>query len=352
VKVVDVMTAPRPGAETERSHVGSPLEESRFRLFVLDAESTFGRGVAMRLGVEAAAHEDRQFEDGEHKVRPLVSVRDADVFILASLYSDAAHTVHDRLCRLLFFTATVRDAAAARVTVVAPYLCYARKDRRTKARDPVTTRYVATLLEAAGCDAVLAMDVHNPAAYQNAFRRRAEHLEGRPLFVAHLTPLLGSEDVVVVSPDAGGVKRADALRASLGRTLGRPIELAFMEKKRSEGVVSGEAFVGDVAGRTAVIVDDLISSGTTLARAARACAERGATRSFAVVTHGLFNEGARAALEESALERLIVLNTVPPMRLPEQLLRERVTVLDAAPLVAEAIRRLHSGGSLVELLEA
>jgi ribose-phosphate pyrophosphokinase len=347
-----IETAARPQTATRRSHAQAPPEESGFRLFVMDAASSFGRGVVAHLGVDAAAHEDRRFEDGEHKVRPLVSVRDADVFILDSLYGDAAHTVHDKLCRLLFFTATIRDAGAERVTVVAPYLCYARKDRRTKARDPVTTRYVATLLEAVGCDAVVAMDVHNPAAYQNAFRRRAEHLEGRPLFVTHLAPLLGSEEVVIVSPDAGGVKRADALRASLTRALGRPIELAFMEKKRSEGVVSGEAFVGDVAGRTAIIVDDLVSSGTTLVRAARACAQRGAARSLAVVTHGLFNEGARAALEESALERLIVLNTVPPARLPEQLLRDRVTVLDAAPLVAEAILRLHTGGSLIELLEA
>jgi ribose-phosphate pyrophosphokinase len=157
---------------------------------------------------------------------------------------------------------------------------------------------------------------------------------------------------VVVSPDAGGVKRADAFRDALARTLGRPVGSAFMEKRRSEGVVSGEAVVGEVGGMTALIIDDLISSGTTLARAAAACKALGAKRVFAAASHGLFIGAAASVLADPALEKVMVTDSVPPFRLPPALLESRVEVLDSAPLFAEGIRRLHEGGSLVELLSA
>lgn len=311
---------------------------------------SFGDGVARALGTDVAAHEERVFEDGEHKCRSLVSVRGADVFVLDALHGDVERSPNDKLCRLLFFLGALRDAGAGRLTAVLPYLCYARKERKTKPRDPVTTRYVAALFEAVGTDAVVTIDVHNLAAYQNAFRLRAEHLEARPLFVRHFLPLLGDAPVVVVSPDAGGMKRADALRLSLARALGRDVGIAMLEKRRSEGAVSGAEVFGHVAGATAIIVDDLVSTGTTLARTAQACRGRGAARVLAAATHGLFTRGAAEALAEPALERLVVVNTVPPFRLPPRVVRDRLTVLVAAPLFAEAIRRLHTGGSLVELL--
>jgi len=133
--------------------------------------------------------------------------------------------------------------------------------------------------------------------------------------------------------------------------LGRPVAAAFMEKHRSGGVVSGEAVVGEVDGRTILIIDDLISSGTTLARAASACKALGARRVFAAASHGLFAGAAAGALANPALEQVLVTDTIPPLRLPPALLGSRVAVLDSAPLFAEAIRRLHSGGSLVELLQ-
>jgi ribose-phosphate pyrophosphokinase len=244
----------------------------------------------------------------------------------------------------------LRDAGAARLTAIVPYLAYARKDRRTKSRDPVTTRYVAELFEAVGLDRIVVMDVHNLAAFENAFRCRTEHLEARGLFAAHLAPLLRGCGVTVVAPDAGGAKRAEALRESLAAALGADVGLAFMEKKRSGGVVSGEAVVGDLVGRSAVIVDDLISTGTTLGRAALACRAAGAERVIAAVTHGLFIGGAGQVLHDSPLETLLVTNSVPPFRLTPETVRARLTVLDIAPLLAEAVRRLHEGGSLVELM--
>ena len=133
--------------------------------------------VSKKLGIELGKLEERYFEDGEHKCRPLQSVRNQDVFVIQSLYSDTKQSVNDKLCRLLFFIGALRDAAARQVTAIIPYLCYARKDRKTKSRDPVTTRYVAILLEAVGINRVVVMDVHNLAAYQNAFRCSCEHLE-------------------------------------------------------------------------------------------------------------------------------------------------------------------------------
>ncbi len=319
-------------------------------LFALAASQPLGDAIAARLGVALAAHEEREFEDGEHKSRPLESVRGSDVYVVQSLHGDGQQSPNDKLCRLLFFLGALRDAGAARLTAVAPYLCYARKDRKTKPRDPVTTRYVAALFEAVGVDRVVTLDVHNLAAFQNAFRCSTEHLEARPLFVRHLLPQLAAEQVTVVSPDAGGVKRADRLRESLERALAREVGSAFMEKLRSAGVVSGERLVGDVAGRVAVIVDDLISTGTTLARAAAACQRGGARRVLAVATHGLFAAGAVRTLAESALDSVVVTNSVQPRRLDPDDERLKLVVLDATEILAPAILRLHSGGSIEELL--
>jgi len=320
-------------------------------LFALDASRAYGERVADALGLTLARHEEREFEDGEHKARPLENVRGRDVYVIHSLYGEPGISANDKLIRLLFFIGALKDASAARVTAVCPYLAYSRKDRRTKPRDPVGSRYVAQLFEAVGTDRMVTLDVHNLAAYQNAFRIPAEHLEARGLFVEWFAAQLQEDDVVVVSPDAGGVKRADAFRDSLARALVHPVGSAFMEKRRSEGVVSGEAVVGEVGGRTAILIDDLISSGTTLARAAAACKTLGARRVFAAASHGMFTGAAAAVLADPALEKVLVTDSVPPFRLPPALLESRVEVLDSAPLFAEAIRRLHSGGSLVELLQ-
>lgn len=323
---------------------------SELLLFALGTTRPLGEGVSRALGAPLAAHEEREFEWGQHKARPLVNVRGRDVYVLHSLHGEPGQSANDKLCRLLFFLGALRDASAGRVTAVVPFLCYSRKDRKTKPRDPVTTRYVAALFEAVGADRVLTVDVHNLAAYQNAFRCRAEHLEGRPLLVERLAAgLREQEAVVVVSPDAGGVHRADALRASLARALGRPVDLAFVEKRRSEGVVSGDLLAGDVRGRTAVIVDDMISSGTTTLRAARACLREGAARVVAAASHAAFTPGADEALADPALARVLVLDTVPPRGVERA--REKLEVAPVAPLLGEAVRRLHEGGSLVDLLE-
>jgi ribose-phosphate pyrophosphokinase len=323
-------------------------------LFALESSRVLGEKVSAELGIPLGEHEERDFEDGEHKTRPLESVRGRDIFVLHSLHGDTKETVNDKLCRLLFFIGALKDAAAGRVTAVIPYLGYARKDRKTKSRDPVITRYVAALFEAVGTDRVVTVEVHNLAAFQNAFRCGTEHLGCARLFADHFASLLSreeGEEVVVVSPDSGGVKRAERFRNALAHVLGRDVGSAFIEKYRSWGVVTGGTVVGDVAGKAAIIVDDLISTGTTMTRAATACRERGAARVFAAAAHGLFVGDASEVLMDPAIESIVITDTVPPFRLDPAVARDRLVVIEVAPLLAAAIKRLHEGGSLVELLE-
>jgi ribose-phosphate pyrophosphokinase len=318
-------------------------------LFALRGADELGSAIAAKLGQPLAAHEEREFEDGEHKARPLETVRGANVFVLDSLYGGHGRSANDKLCRLLFFIGALKDAGAARVTALAPYLCYARKDRRTKLNDPVTIRYVASLFEAVGTDAIVTVDVHNPAAFENAFRCTTVALTAAPLFIEYVKKL-PDEKLCIVSPDTGGAKRADVLHEALEAALGRPIGKGFADKRRSAGVVSGDLFVGDVAGATALIIDDLISTGGTLVRAARAARKAGAKQVIALVTHGLFMPGAEAALADQAIDRIALTDSVPAFQLGAGVARAKLDILPLAPLLAEVIRRLHAGEDLGDLL--
>ena len=321
----------------------------RTRLFALQATAELGKAIADALGLPLSQHEEREFEDGEHKARPLVAVSGAGVYVIQSLHSGPAASAHGKLCRLLFFVGALKDAGAARVTVVVPYLCYARKDRRTKPNDPVTTRYIAAMFEAVGVDAIVTLEVHNPVAFENAFRCRTVALTAAPLFIDYAMRFKG-EKLCIVSPDSGGAKRAELLRENLEAAFGQPIGKAFADKHRSAGVVSGDLFVGDVEGATALIVDDLISSGGTLLRAARAARKHGARRVLALVTHGLFMAGASDVLSDPAIELVVITDAVPPFRLPLELVHQKVHVLSAAPLLAEAVACLIEGRPLTHLL--
>jgi len=325
------------------------MADRKSLLFALNATAGLGSVIAADLKEPLAKHEEREFEDGEHKARPLESVRGADVFVLQSLHGGPDQSTNDKLCRLLFFVGALKDAGASRVTALVPYLCYGRKDRRTKPNDPVTTRYVASLFEAVGTDCVVTIEVHNPSAFENAFRCPTVSLTAAPLFVDYVKSL-ADEPLCVVSPDAGGTKRADVFHEALEAALGRRVGKAFVEKRRSAGVVSGELFVGNAEGATVLIVDDLISTGGTLLRAARAARKAGAERALALVTHGLFMPGAEAAIEDPAIDRLVVTDAVPPFRLGESAARNKVDLIKIAPLLTEAVRRLRSGDSLADLL--
>lgn len=310
-------------------------------LFAPAASRAWAQDVAAALGTALQPLEEREFEDGEHKGRPGVEVRGRDVYVLYSLHGDAQHSAGDKLCRLLFLIGALKDAAAARVTAVVPYLAFARKDRRTQPQDPVTTRYVAALFEAVGVDRVMTLDVHNLAAFENAFRCPTEHLEASGLFVDFFAPRLAGREVVVVAPDAGGLKRAEAFRKRLEAALARPVGAAFAEKHRSLGAVSGELLAGDVDGRCAIVIDDLVSTGGTLARTARNCLGHGAAEVWAAASHGLFTGDAAQVLGDGSLAGLVVTDVVPPWRLAPGPARDRLQLLPTAALFAQAIERIH-----------
>jgi ribose-phosphate pyrophosphokinase len=312
-------------------------------LFAVEGTREYGARVAQHLDVVLGDHEERGFEDGEHKIRPLVEVRRQNVFVIHSLYGDGEQSPNDKLCRLLFFIGALKDAGAERVTAVTPYLCYARKDRRTQPRDPITTKYVAGLFEACGADGIITFDVHNLAAFENAFRCPATNLEAIPLFVEHFAGLLRKEKIAVVSPDIGGAKRAEQFRRALAAELHEEPTAAFVEKRRSGGVVSGELLVGEVRDRAVIIFDDLISTGGTLQRAARRCREAGATRIFAAATHGLFMNPAPTVLADPVFEGIAVADTVRSAAAAEGRLPGNILHLDSSRLLAEAIIAAHAG---------
>jgi len=323
------------------------------RLFAPSESAAFGRTVAAALDTDLDAHYEKTFSDGEHEMRSEVNVRGRDVFVVQSLYAEPGLSVNDKLCRLLFFLGSLRDAAARRVTAVVPFLCYQRKDRKSEPRGSVTTRYLGSLFSAIGVDRVLAMDVHNLAVFQNSFHTVAEHLEARPLFVQEIAHHLEDEGVVVVSPDEGGVKRASRFAGGLGATLGREVPTAFVEKMRHDHAerVTGGRLVGPVDGRVAVLVDDIISTAGTITQAAEACVEGGAHTVVAAATHGLFSGDAPERIADSPLERLFVTNTVAPFRLEGTAVAPRLTICDAAPRFAEAIRAIHTEASVSALNE-
>ncbi len=309
-------------------------------LFSLDPDSAFPPALATALDESLSPLEDRCFEDGEHKVRPLVDPRGADVYAILSLHGGPEQSPHDKLFKLLMFSATLREHGAARVTAVVPYLAYARKDRQTKPFDPVTLRYVAQLFEAAGVAQIIVLEAHNVAALQNAFRCTTLHLEAHRAFDPVIAELAGDGRLAVASPDPGGVKRAQLWRESLIERRAVPVGCGFVDKRRSAGLVSGDNLVaGDVDGMTVLLLDDLIASGETMKRAAKALRDAGAREVIACAAHGLFIEPAADVLAAAAITRLIVTDSVPPFRLPTAgLVRRKLRVVSAVPLFAQAIR--------------
>jgi ribose-phosphate pyrophosphokinase len=309
-------------------------------IFAPTQSKDFAQAVASHLGVELARCEEREYEGGEHKIRPQQSVRGEEVFVIQSLSGDEQATANDKLCRLLFFIGALKDAGASRITACLPFLAYSRKDRRTQPSDPVINRYVATLFEAMRTDRVVVLDVHNEAAFDNAFRCESLRIDAIEPFADFLTTKLPIRDAVVASPDIGGVKRAQRFRDVLAGKLGTEVGFAFMEKRRERGVVSGQILTGEVQDREVVIFDDMISSGTTILRAAVAAKRAGARRVIVMATHPALQPEATQLWQDDAIETVVVSDSIALpadfRALPERKLR----ICSLAPLFAQTIRML------------
>jgi ribose-phosphate pyrophosphokinase len=319
------------------------------QIFDLTPFHSLGRDIAHAAGYPLASLEARNFRGGQHKMRPLVSVRGEDVFVVSSLHPASGMSVNDHLVRMLFFIAACRDHGAAGVTAVVPWLPYARKDRVTKARDPVSSRYVAQLFEAVGTDALVTVDVHNLSAFQNGFRCRTVNLDTRRLFSDEVAGQASDAPISIMSPDFGGVKRAELLRQAVETVCGKSVGFAVMEKHRSEGMLSGGLFAGDVAGHDVWIVDDMIESGETMLRAAQACRVRGARSVHLLATHAFCDAQEVLRLLNPAVTSLTVTDTAGaiPLAAPDR----RVRTLSIAPLVGTCLARMHTGKAISPALD-
>jgi ribose-phosphate pyrophosphokinase len=308
-------------------------------LYGFGVDAAFAQAVASNLSVPLASYELREFEDGECKLRPKSDPHGADVYVLCSLYADLQRSPHDKLFQLLMFIATLRDHGASRVTAGLPYLAYARKDRQTKPFDPLSLRYVAQLFESVGTQQVFALEAQNVAAFQNAFRIPTAHFSVHSAFDKVALELAGGGALAVASPDPGGVKRAQLWREALEVSLAQPIGFAMVDKRRSGGVLSSDNLVaGDVSGKAVLVLDDLISSGDTMLRAAHALRREGACKVVAFAAHGLFAGTAADTLAEKLFEKVVVSDSVTSFRLaPLAAVRAKLVVVGIAPMLAQAI---------------
>ena len=321
-------------------------------IFAPGESRALGLAASERAGITLGALEERRYEGGEFKLRPLQSVRDRVVFVVQSLAETSEAPIAQRLVRLLFLIHGLRDAGASRVIAVLPYLAYARKDRRTKPRDPVYTRYVAQQLEAAGTDRIIALDVHNASALDNAFRIPVDHLSALPMMAAHFIQNLPHGKLAVASPDIGGIKRAQLFRELLERKTGHDVELVFVEKRRVGAVISGGTVIGDASGRAVIVLDDLCASGATLIKAAQALHAAGAASVHATVTHCPIEAGLAALAAAAEIAQVVVTDSVGYAPSTASLgPRGKVKILPCGALFGCAIARMLSGDPLAPLAE-
>lgn len=309
--------------------------DARLQVFAGNSNRSLAHEIVGTLSVNVGRALVGQFKNGETRVKLEENVRGCDVFVLQSLSNPVDH----HLMELLIMIDALRRASAARITAVVPYYGYAKQEKKMSGREPITAKLVANLIVEAGAHRMLTMDLHAPAI-EGFFDIPVDHLQAGPLLVDYFRSR-DLTNVVAVSPDAGGVGRANRFRERIGASL------AIIAKQRPEPDVSEVIeMVGDVEGKTAVIVDDMISTGGTLVEAAKTLRARGASRVFACATHGIFAGAAFAEIAKSPLEEIVITNTLPP---PQEAAATRIRTISVGPLFAEAIMRIHKDLSLSTL---
>ncbi len=304
-----------------------------------NANPALAQEIARCLGTRLAEAEVSQFSDGEVFVQVNENVRGADVFVI----QPTCPPVNHNLMELLIMIDALRRASAFRITAVIPYYGYGRQDRKVQPRVPITAKLVADLITAAGTHRVLTMDLH-AGQIQGFFNIPVDHLFAAPVLLQYFQQRLlehAWEDLVVVAPDAGGVERARAFAKRLGTSL------AIMDKRRT-GVNEAKIMhvIGEVRDRDVILLDDIIDTAGTIIQAVSALKEEGARRVLASCTHAVLSGPAVERLESSAIEEVVVTNTIPLREGPPS---KKITVLSVAPLLAEAIHRIHTETSVSSL---
>jgi ribose-phosphate pyrophosphokinase len=311
-------------------------------LFTGNSNIELAREIATRMNTRLGGALVDKFKNEECRIEIKENVRGAEVFVVQSICrASNGNSVNDSLMELLLMIDALRRASAYRITAVVPYYGYAKQDKKTKGREPISAKLVANLIEKAGAKRLVTLDLH-AAQIQGFFDLPVDNLVAAPTLCSHLRAQgLYGDKIVVVSPDAGGVPRAENFRNRLRSTL------AIVFKRRPEPDVSEVTeIVGDVDGKIAVVVDDMISTGGTLAKAAEALIKRGATKVVTCATHGIFAGDAVRVLAESPIERIIVTNTLPN---DEATLGPKFKVLSIAQILADAIKRITANRSVSEL---
>ena len=312
------------------------------KIFCGNSNRAFAEGICKNLGVELGKAEVKTFADGEASVSLLETVRGADVFLVQS----TCKPVNDHLMELLVMCDACRRASAGRITAVIPYFGYARQDRKAKSRDPISAKLVANMITAAGADRVLTMDLH-AAQIQGFFDIPLDHLLGNPSFVDYYLKKFPEDaydhsEFVVVSPDVGSVSRA--------RTFAQKVHmsLAIVDKRRQKAnVCEVMNVIGDVRGKTCIMYDDMVDTAGSLCNAAKALVEVGGAKAvYACATHGVLSGPAYERIEESPIEEIVFLNTIPQVgNTPSG----KIKFLDVAPVFARAIEHVHGGTSIADL---
>lgn len=336
----------------------------KIKIFALNSAMDFGKQVSDKLGVRLSEHEEYCFDDGECYIAPRTgikeNVRGCDVFVISSMYSDSKESVNDKLVKTLILCGALRDASASRITVVSPYYPFCRQDRKTTSRAPITTKYIARIFRSVWVDRILAMDVHNPTAIQNAYEVPCDLLEANILFADHIRKVVHEQkyspkNLTVLSPDSGGLGRARKFRKILSDWLSAEVGIACLDKIHSGREIKGYDIMGDVKGKDVIIYDDMISSGQTTLECVRACfsttRDKCAQSILGVcATHGLFVGAANSNLKVKELPRIIIADTVKPFRLSSEMVADKVSIINTTKLFAEAIARIHKSESISDLL--
>jgi ribose-phosphate pyrophosphokinase len=317
-----------------------PTGFGELKIFAGSAHPALAREIADYLGVSTGQARLRRFPDTEVSFQIDENIRGTDVFIVQPTCATPQGSVDQALMELMIMIDAFRRSSAARITAVIPYYGYARQDRKDKPRVPISAKLVADLLTAAGTDRVLTMDLH-AAQIQGFFNVPVDHLFAAPVILDYVSRLKLPK-LTVVSPDAGGVERARAYAKRLDAAL------AIVDKRReAPNVAEVHQVVGDVEGRSALIVDDMVDTGGTLAKVAQAIKEAGAREVLASSSHGVLSGSAVEKIEQSPLSKLILTDSIP---LSEERRRSRkIVVLSIAELMAKAIRNIHEEASVTSL---
>ncbi len=313
------------------------MGDGALKLFSGSSNRPLAQEIAGHLHVDLGHALVTTFRNGEVRIRIEDNVRGSDVFVVQSL----CPPIHHHIWELLLMLDALKRASARRITAVVPYYAYARQERKTAGREPISARVLANVITTAGADRVLTLDLHAPAI-EGFFDIPVDHLRAVKLQVEYFRGL-GLGDAVVVSPDVGGVARANDFR----QRLGLPLAIIAKHRPRPDQTEIVE-MVGDVRGRTAILLDDMILTGGTMVEAAQVLRARGATAVYACATHGVFALDALAALAAAPVEEWVVTNSVP---LPPQSAELPLRVLSVAPLFAESIYRIHENLSVSGLFD-